>query len=374
MKKSYLLLVFLSVQFILTLSLGTTVAYGIGKGKVPAGLTCLGIDLSYRSEEQALGIVQSEIPGAVSFNDQVFPLETSESYASLAHWLRKQLTSDRGSRLKVALDYLGQQTSLVPEPEEYLLRSEVIPQLERIKGIIDRPAIPPSVTFSDGRLVHFEGQDGLALDIELSWQSLLKNHGMNPVPLIVKTISSSPGAKELESVQSILGDYTTYFDPLDKARTNNVRLAASALNGILILPGGTFSFNETVGERTKSGGYLPASIFQGFNVVPGDGGGVCQDSTTLYQAVQQAHLEVIERHSHTLGVSYVPKGQDATVSYGVLDFQFKNDTYGYLLISVSMGENWLRIRLFGNPDERHPPLKRPDGYPIQPTGWDNYSK
>lgn len=109
-------------------------------------------------------------------------------------------------------------------------------------------------------------------------------------------------------------------------------------------------------------------------VVKGDGGGVCQDSSTLFQAVRQANLNVEERHSHSLPVAYVPKGQDATVSYGILDFRFKNDTPGYLLISARTGSNWLRIRLFGETDNNHLVLQKPDGYPRHPLDWDEESK
>lgn len=98
-------------------------------------------------------------------------------------------------------------------------------------------------------------------------------------------------------------------------------------------------------------------------------GGVCQDSSTLFQAVRQACLSIIERHTHTLPVSYVLKGHDATVSFGVLDFRFRNDTQGYLLISARTGSNWLRIQLFGLADEQHPVLLMPAGYPSHPEEW-----
>jgi vancomycin resistance protein YoaR len=102
-------------------------------------------------------------------------------------------------------------------------------------------------------------------------------------------------------------------------------------------------------------------------VVLDDGGGICQDSSTLYHAVQQAQLQVLERNSHSLPVNYVPKGQDATVAYGLLDFRFRNTTQGYIYLDARTGSNWLRIRIYGVADEQHPVLTEPDGYPIKPN-------
>src|SRR5665648_219137 len=104
-------------------------------------------------------------------------------------------------------------------------------------------------------------------------------------------------------------------------------------------------------------------------MIKDNGGGICQDTSTLFQAVLQAHLPIVERHTHSLPVSYVLKGQDATVSFGILDFRFRNDTQGYLFISGRTGSNWLRIQLFGLADDSHPLLQKPNGFPSYPEDW-----
>lgn len=146
------------------------------------------------------------------------------------------------------------------------------------------------------------------------------------------------------------------------------------MNNRLIPPDQVFSFNDVVGERTEAAGYLPAFIFVDHAVIKGDGGGICQDSSTLFQAVRQAHLPIVEKHTHSLPVSYVLKGQDATVSFGILDFRFLNDTQGYLFISARNGSNWLRIQLFGLADDFHPVLLKPNGYPSHPEDWNKDPK
>jgi putative cell wall-binding protein len=143
-----------------------------------------------------------------------------------------------------------------------------------------------------------------------------------------------------------IAQYSTNFDLSLVNRTENLRLAATALNGKLLAPGERFSFNQSVGERTSEAGYKDALIIEGDTFVPGLGGGICQVSSTLYNAVILAGLEIIERHPHTLPISYVPPGQDATVAYPMLDFKFRNSTDNYLLIRSSVEGNTLTFKLY----------------------------
>lgn len=145
-----------------------------------------------------------------------------------------------------------------------------------------------------------------------------------------------------------IAQYSTYFDSSQVNRTENIRLAAKALDGKLLAPGERFSFNESVGERTAEAGYKVAMIIVGKEFVPGLGGGVCQVSSTLYNAVSLAGLEILERHAHSLEITYVPYGQDATVAYGVLDFKFRNNTEDDLLIRSSVEGGTLTFQLYKN--------------------------
>ncbi len=126
-------------------------------------------------------------------------------------------------------------------------------------------------------------------------------------------------------------------------------MAAEALNNALVYSGKTFSFNERVGPRTPDRGYLKAIIFVNKKQVEGYGGGVCQVSTTLYNAVLDAGLRVMERHPHSLPVSYVPKGKDATVNFGTADFKFKNNTANTLMLHAFVDKNKLTVEIFSLP-------------------------
>jgi vancomycin resistance protein YoaR len=153
-------------------------------------------------------------------------------------------------------------------------------------------------------------------------------------------------------VNGTLASYTTYYDVSNVSRTYNVNVAADALDNCLVKPGATFSFNQIVGPRSQEAGYKEALIIEQDKFTPGIGGGVCQVSSTLYNAVLLAGLEIVERSNHALPVAYVPLGRDATVAYGVCDLRFRNNTGGYLYIKTRVGGGALTITVLGDTAEK----------------------
>lgn len=122
-----------------------------------------------------------------------------------------------------------------------------------------------------------------------------------------------------------LGTFTSYFNESNVNRSTNVKLATNKINNVILLPGEEFSYNKIVGERTFENGFREASVYTSSGVVNGLGGGICQVSSTLYNSVLLANLDIVERKNHRYAVSYVPLGRDATVAYGSIDFRFKNN-------------------------------------------------
>lgn len=144
-----------------------------------------------------------------------------------------------------------------------------------------------------------------------------------------------------------LGRYTTDFSSSSSNRATNVSRAAASINNVILMPGDEFSYNTTVGNPSAENGYLMASVYSNGKTAQGVGGGVCQVSSTLYSAVLYADLEVVERQNHSLTVDYVPKGQDATVAYGYIDFRFKNSTEYPVKISSVVSGRKLTVSLIG---------------------------
>lgn len=143
----------------------------------------------------------------------------------------------------------------------------------------------------------------------------------------------------------VVASYTTYFNRADLGRNKNIELSARAIHNVIVGSGDYFSFNTIVGPRDEANGYQPAPEIINKKVVMGIGGGICQTSSTLFNAVDQIPVKYVERHHHSLDVGYVPKGRDATVSYNTLDFRFQNSNDVPFLIKASYGENSLTIEI-----------------------------
>ncbi len=145
-----------------------------------------------------------------------------------------------------------------------------------------------------------------------------------------------------------IGQYVTYFNSNNKSRTTNIELAAKALDSHVVFPNETFSFNQVVGRRTTAKGYMRAPIIVRGELSEGIGGGICQVSSTLFNAVDRAGLKIVQRYSHSKRVPYVPSGRDATVSWYGPDFQFQNKYNQPILIRAKRYGGSLVIKLYSS--------------------------
>lgn len=154
-----------------------------------------------------------------------------------------------------------------------------------------------------------------------------------------------------EAFPNQLATFTTRFDESDVNRTTNLRIACQKINGTVLLAGETFSYNKTLGPRTAAAGYKNGKIYSGGEVVDGIGGGICQISSTLYNAVLMANLEIVERKNHQFVTSYVGAGRDATVVYGAIDFKFKNTRQYPVRIVASAVNGIATVSIYGIKEE-----------------------
>lgn len=154
-----------------------------------------------------------------------------------------------------------------------------------------------------------------------------------------------------EAFPDRLSNFTTRYDASAKDRTTNLVIACQKLNGKVIMPGETFSYNQTLGKRTAAAGYKNAAVYENGQVVDGIGGGICQISSTLYNAVLMANLEIVERRNHQFVTSYLPAGRDATVVYGAIDFKFKNTRQYPIRLSASAKNGIATISIYGIKEE-----------------------
>lgn len=163
---------------------------------------------------------------------------------------------------------------------------------------------------------------------------------------VTKEILKAQGIKER------IASFTTSFSASNIPRSSNIRLATKMINGTIIAPGETFSFNKVVGPRTRAKGFQEAGIYINGNLDQGLGGGICQVSTTLYNAALLADLDIVERDNHSLTVHYVPLSRDAAVNYGSKDLKFKNNTNYYLYIHANCTQSTVTFTLFSTRGNR----------------------
>lgn len=171
----------------------------------------------------------------------------------------------------------------------------------------------------------------------------------NSASIQVEVIQPKVTKEQLEAMmfRDTLGSFSTRYSAGNVARSANVALAASRINGVILLPGETFSYDKTVKPRTKANGYKEAPVYVGNKVESGLGGGICQTSSTLYSAVLYSNLEIVSRTSHSLPVSYIPAGQDATIAEGYIDFLFRNNTEYPIKISAGASAGTVSCSILG---------------------------
>jgi vanW-like protein len=208
-----------------------------------------------------------------------------------------------------------------------------------------------TITLEGDRVVHHGAKVGRKLDVTATMKRLQEQLQEGKVETLELVINESAQPtitdKDLVSITSILGSYTTYFNGANTSRAHNIHLAAQKIHQTLIPAGGIFSFNQVVGERTAEAGYDDAPVFMGGRLVPGIGGGICQVSSTLFNTALLSGMDIVERDTHFAPVSYIPVGLDATVAWGYIDFQFKNPYTHPIYVIAEEGAGYVTITILG---------------------------
>lgn len=232
---------------------------------------------------------------------------------------------------------------------------------EKLSGVLRKIAVTANSPPLDARIVLTENDEieiipsypGQKVDMSLLTKEVIvaatrpSSRRVMIKPQSIEADFSTEDAYGLR-IQRCIAQYTTSFDARDENRASNIRLAASCLEGVLLKPGDLFSFNRQVGPRVGSDGYKPAPVIVDGELLPGIGGGVCQVSTTLYNAILLAGLDVVVRSPHSLPITYVPLGRDAAVAYDYMDLVFRNNSPYGLLLSTKVDKDRLTVRVFSD--------------------------
>lgn len=191
------------------------------------------------------------------------------------------------------------------------------------------------------------GTPGVRVDEAALQAAINSDNRMETVPCTITQPDYTVSEYKALLFRDVLGQCTTDFNPGNKGRTTNVLLATDFCNGVILMPGDVFSYNEAVGPRTEERGFKYATVYVGNSAEDGLGGGICQVSSTIYYAALRADLQIVERYAHSRMVTYVPLGEDATVAWGSKDFRFANNTDFPIKVVTSHRTGDLTVKLYG---------------------------
>lgn len=197
--------------------------------------------------------------------------------------------------------------------------------VDKIYSEVHKDAVDASFTLEPRTVTPSKNGIDFAISIEEAKAKLNESEKECVIPLKVVYPNVTTNMIGNEAFPDELSRFSTNYAASNRNRTTNLVLAAGKINGTVVMPGEVFSYNQVVGERTIAAGYKEAPIYVSGRVEDGLGGGICQITTTLYNAVVYANLEIVERTNHQFVPSYVGAGRDATVVYGAIDFKFKNN-------------------------------------------------
>ncbi|MEK7518107.1 MAG: VanW family protein [Patescibacteria group bacterium] len=270
--------------------------------------------------------------------------------------------------------------SLTLEPSYHYSEKKLIEILSFFIEKTNKHPIDALFTLKDGKVTTFRpSEDGIIVDIDaiknalnskftiLSSVSSIKNKQAITIPVSTKIIKPKITTDRVNDlgIKEIIGKGTSLFQHSIPSRIFNITLAAGRINGVLVSPNEEFSFDKALGDVSSFTGYKQAYIIQNGKTVLGDGGGICQVSTTFFRSLLDAGLPITERHAHAYRVSYYeqdsPPGFDATIYVPTVDLKFKNDTGKHILIQTEIEEHPQRLSVFlyGTKDERVVEISKP---------------
>ena len=281
------------------------------------------IKIYYNEEvlDNKISSILSALPGAVQeysyyIEDENLIITKGKDGISIDKERLKELINDKIQKLE-------SNTAIIEIP--VVNKEPDAVDLEKIRSEIYKEAQDAYIT-QDPLTVHpnVNGVD-FAISLDEAKEILKEDKEEYVIPLKITVADRTISDLGEEAFPNVLGTFTTRYDASNKNRSNNISLASDKINGTVVLPGETFSYNQTVGKRTIDAGYKEAGAYAGGKVIQEVGGGICQVSSTLYNAVLYANLEIVDRSNHYFQTSYVDAGRDATVSWGTVDFKFKNN-------------------------------------------------
>jgi len=268
------------------------------------------------------------------------------------------------------LDYTSEMVNGVATLVPFISAEKMAPFLAEVAAEVEIKPVDASFDSDGVQAWVVPGVEGRALDPQKTAEALtaatFKTTGRTAELVLIKAEPDLTTAEaEAMGIKEKLAGYTTEWDDGTKERRINVKTATRYASDVILAPGDIYSFSEHVGERTEERGFMPAGGITGPGILEDVlGGGICQVSTTLFNAAFFAGLEIVERHNHSLYIEHYPKGRDATVTVGA-DMRFRNNTDHYILIRGTSTGVVTTFNIYGTSDGREVTYTTSDFYDVE---------
>ena len=358
-----ILLLFIAI--IVAISLLNAVDIYRNRNKIFSGISAFGVELGGLKKKEAQEILQPiaakivDSPRILVFEDKEFkflPRKELNAFIDLNRVVEETYSITRTGNI---FRRIKDRIIVWRKGFEVPFQTELNPQRfedfqGKVSSLINRS--PGDAYMESNKII--ESRTGVKLDLERfkeeineSLKSLDEEKYIVNLPVITidPKITTQNILKEL-AIDGELGTYPTSLENKEENTIYNIRLASEVINGILIKPQDIFSFNKYVGPAEKADGYKESTIIANGVFVNGYGGGICQVSSTLYNALLLANLPIVERYNHSVygeATKYVPLGQDAAIFYGFKDLRFKNNSDHMIVIFSKVFRDTLQVSIFG---------------------------
>lgn len=358
-KRIFFFFALITVQVILSFFIWSALMEKIAFKKFTANAFVGGIPVKGMNFDQAMRALQKAYPSPadhtiiIAAGEKELPvnlagLDSRYLYPeALNEVARRQRPGRTPAELNRALKNLvtGSSYGLFLEIDKNMLAGK----LDELNRLYARKPVDARIDFQNGEVLIIPEEYGRTIDRQATIRKFSELRAPLPDRLeaVITLLRPQIQARDLAGFKYILGEFETVYDQEQKDRANNILVAATALDNTIIQPEQVLSFNEKIGRVTLENGYRLAPVIKDDHYDLDYGGGICQVSTTIYNAARLAGLEIVEKHPHAIPVPYVENGQDATVAMGVLDLKIKNPYSAPVYLSCRAEDGRVAVKILG---------------------------
>lgn len=355
--KTFNKFIYLSIIIIIALST-VGIAPADNNKKIHKNITIENISVGKLTKEEAVNILEKTYPldnFNITYNNESWTIKPEDIELSF-HIEERVDEALNYTRSKSIWNNIKRKGKLnINKPYNIKIKAtynevKLSKQLEKIYEKVNVEAVDATFYVEpSGEIKRSESKEGRDVDISKlkdDIYNMINKKKIKDINLPVLTLYPKTSTKQVKSINSILGQFSTSFND-STSRGSNIHVAGESTSDVLLMPGETFSYNKKTGARNWVNGYQSAPIIVGGRVVNGEGGGVCQVSTTIYNAALLSGLTIDEVHNHSLPSRYAPRGRDATVSYGYTDLKFTNPYTHPVYIKNIVGNGAITSKIYG---------------------------